>query len=141
MVFLNLVVFASWPLTATLPHSTLLSLPHVVVVAPLFMTNIATAIPKRKHTAMPRINFVSSCDRSCFKSDWCLNTVVSFSARAVLRSSARRRSLSLISFLAFCTLVYSLRASAWSYSSLASCSLRSTLNAFWSCSKDSHFCT
>ena len=106
MVFLNLVVFASWPLTAILNHSTLPS-PHYIVVAPQLNMVMVTATPRRKQTAEPTNNLVSSAARNFDKSVSCLNAVESFSARIVLRSSARRFSLAKTSDLDFCTLVYS----------------------------------
>jgi len=78
MVFLNLVVFANWPLTATLAHSILLSL-HAVFATPLLRMAIATAMPRRKHTAEPISSLVSSADLNFCRSVWCLNSAVSFS--------------------------------------------------------------
>ena len=142
-------LFSNWLLCA-LPYLTQFTppgptwpLPHGLLLPELslFIKNIMTAIPRRKQIAEPTSNLVSSRFYSWAMSVSCLNAAESFSRRTDLRSSSNRRSFCVSSFLAFCTLVYCLRASSCNSSSLACCSSWLRANALLDSSRDYHFCT
>ena len=82
MVFLNLVVFSSWPKPAsfTTHSTTLMSLPPHTL--PCFEKNEARATPKKKTTAQLVTSLENSDSLSCSMSAVCPLLAASFSFRA-----------------------------------------------------------
>ena len=96
MVFLNLVVFSSWPNPATYTtHSTTLTAslpPHG------FLRYVARATPKMKRRAQPTTSLENSDSLRCSMSAVCFLVTASFSLRADWRASSSWRSLAPSSF-------------------------------------------
>ena len=98
MVFLNLVVFSSWPKPAsyTTHSTTLMSLPPHTL--PCFVKSEARATPKKRQTALRTTSLENSDSFSYSMSAVCSLLAASFSLRADWRSSSSWRSLSPSSF-------------------------------------------
>ena len=98
MVFLNLVVFSSWPKPAsyTTHSTTLMSLPSHTLL--YFVKSVARATPKKKRTAQYTTNLENSDSFSCSMSAVCFLLAASFALCADWRSSSSWPSLSVSSF-------------------------------------------
>ena len=139
MVFLNLVVFSSWSLTATLTHCTLLSL--LAHACEFFIKNIASPTPRRKQTPAAMIMLPNASSSAFLTALLCLSSAESFCSWTYLRSSSSCLPFCYSSFLATCTLLCSLRASSCSCSSWARCCSWLSVNELFDSSRDYHFCT